>query len=694
MEVLTQYPSWFIIFCIAGGLIFASSLYLKDKLTSDLHPIIKGLVALFRFLAVAILAFFLLEPLIKNAFIETEKPIVVIAQDNSESLAIKGDTAFYKTTYPQELAQLEATLSEDFEVNTLTFGSEIKNGLNTDYSEKQTDLSALIEELYSKYSNRNLGAVIVSSDGIYTKGKNPLYSQTKLKTPIYTVALGDTTRFKDVLIQEVAHNRLAYLGNKFPIEITSVANSFEGSNATLKVTKNGRSLFTKTLSINSEEFSDVTPVILSADKPGIQKFSISISQLTDEVTYANNRKDIYIDVLDSRQKVAIIAAYPHPDISTLRKTLQSNENYEVDVFLANEFNAKIADYNLAIFHQMPSNISAYNSVIQEAFSKKVPSLFVWGNKTNFSAFNDLNLGVSLENYSASSNSAGGMLNGGFKSFTSSDELKSTLRKLPPLSIPFGKIEASPGLNTLLYQQVGPITTDDPLLTFNEKDGIKIGVLTGEGLWRWRLVSHLEKGSHDLFDSWLLKTVQFLANKTDKSLFRISTKNAFDETQRIVFNAEVYNESYEPLADKEITISITNQDGDDYPFTFSQNGANYRLDAGILPAGNYAYTASVNSGGKTRTKSGQFSVSPVVVEQLKTQADHNLLYNLADRNGGQMIYPEEISNLADIIKGNAEIVPVSYEKKTLSDLINYKWLLAVILAFLCLEWLIRKRSGVY
>ncbi len=694
MEVLTQYPSWFIIFCILGGLIFASALYLKDKLTRDLHPLIRGLVSLFRFLAVAILAFFLLEPLIKNAFVETEKPIVVIAQDNSESLAIKGDTAFYKTTFPQQLAELESSLSQDFEVNTFTFGSEINNGLVADYSEKQTDISELIEDLYSKYSNRNLGAVIISSDGIYTKGKNPLYSQTKLKTPIYTIALGDTTRFKDVLIQEVAHNRLAYLGNKFPLEVTAVANSFKGKKATLTVTKNGKSVFSKSLTINADEYSEVTPVILSADEPGIQKYSISITQFDDEVTYANNRKDIYIDVLDSRQKVALVAAYPHPDISALRKTLLSNENYEVDVFLASDFNAKIADYNMAIFHQMPSAISAYNQVVLEALDKKVPSLFIWGNKTNFSAFNKLSLGVSLQNYSASSNSAGGAINAGFKSFISTDELTSTLRKLPPLSIPFGKIETSPGLNTLVYQQVGPITTSDPLLTFNEKNGTKIGILTGEGLWRWRLVSHLEKGNHTLFDSWLLKSIQFLANKSDKSLFRISTKSAFDETQRIIFNAEVYNESYEPLADKEITISIKDQDGNDYPFTFSQNGANYRLDAGILPAGNYTYTASVSSGGKALKKSGQFSVSPVVVEQLKTQADHNLLFNLAERNGGQMIYPQNISNLSEIIKGNSEIVPVSYEKKTLSDLINYRWLLAVILAFLCLEWLIRKRSGVY
>ena len=64
-------------------MIFTSALYLRDKLTNDFHPLVKLLLTLFRFIAVGVLTFFLLEPLVKNTFIETEKPIVVIAQDNS-----------------------------------------------------------------------------------------------------------------------------------------------------------------------------------------------------------------------------------------------------------------------------------------------------------------------------------------------------------------------------------------------------------------------------------------------------------------------------------------------------------------------------------------------------------------------------------------------------------------------------------
>lgn len=693
MEILIQYPNWFIIFCILLAVIFTSALYLKDKLTNDFHPLVKVLLTLFRFIAIGILAFFLLEPLVKNTFVETEKPIVVIAQDNSESIKIKGDSIFYNQTFPSALASLTSSLEESFEVVTFTFGTDVKDGLNIDYSEKQTDYSLLLDEIYARYSNRNLGALIIGSDGIYTKGKNPLYSNTKLKAPIYTIALGDTTKFTDLLIKEVAHNRLAYLGNKFPLEIAVAANALKGTSTKLSVSKNGSILYTQNLAITGDDFLEIVPVILEAKSPGIQKYTINLTPINGEVTVSNNRQDIYIDILDSHQKIAIISATPHPDIKALNQAISSNENYEVDVFLEAEFQKNISDYNLVIFHQLPSK-GGNKKLIDETIKRKIPSLFIWGTQTNFDSFNGLNLGVGLSSDKGNTNSVSGSVNSGFKAFLINQELNSVVRKWPPISVPFGRINTSPGIKTLLFQRVGPITTEDPLFTLNEKNDVKIGVFTGEGLWRWRLFNHLDKGNHELFDQWFSKSVQFLASKEDKSLFQVSTKNRFDETQRIIFTAEVYNESFEPLLDQEISITLKNERGQDYPFTFSQMSNSYRLDAGILPAGNYTYTSFVNAGGKKLTKSGELSISPVIAEQLRTQADHNLLFNLAERNGGKMVTPSELNSLSDKIKSNSEIVSVSYEKKSLSDLINYKWLLFLILGLLCVEWLTRKRAGAY
>jgi len=58
----------------------------------------------------------------------------------------------------------------------------------------------------------------------------------------------------------------------------------------------------------------------------------------------------------------------------------------------------------------------------------------------------------------------------------------------------------------------------------------------------------------------------------------------------------------------------------------------------------------------------------------------------------MVYPSQISRLADLIRKNENIKTVVYEDKHYSDLIDLKWIFAVILGLLSLEWFMRKREG--
>lgn len=39
----------------------------------------------------------------------------------------------------------------------------------------------------ARYAGRNLGAVILATDGLYNEGSNPLYAYPELKVPVFTV---------------------------------------------------------------------------------------------------------------------------------------------------------------------------------------------------------------------------------------------------------------------------------------------------------------------------------------------------------------------------------------------------------------------------------------------------------------------------------------------------------------------------
>jgi len=178
------------------------------------------------------------------------------------------------------------------------------------------------------------------------------------------------------------------------------------------------------------------------------------------------------------------------------------------------------------------------------------------------------------------------------------------------------------------------------------------------------------------------------------LFRVNAKNDFPENEPIIFDAELYNASYEAITDKEIKMVIKNEEGKEFPYTFSPQGGRYKLNAGNLPVGNYKYTATVVSEGQNLIESGEFSVSALQVELTNTVADHKLLYQFAKDNGGEMVSPREVSKLAELIKAREDIAAISYENKELNDLINFRWILFLLIGLLSLEWLLRKRAGTY
>jgi hypothetical protein len=692
--LVTEYPIWFILFCLLAGTGYAALLYYKEQKLIEVQAWLKWLLVVFRFIVITLLSFLLLSPLLKTIQREVEKPIVVVAQDNSESILIHPDSAYYKNKYKQELNDFIQALGQKYDVRSYSFGDKVKEEISFDYREKQTDLSALLKEMNSRYANRNLGAMVICSDGLYNKGEDPIYTTSSGKVPIYTIALGDTTVKKDVLITKVRHNKMAYLGNSFPVEILVEAHQVKGKNAQVSISKNDEVFFTQNLNFTSGRFSASVPVQVLAKEKGLQKYRVKISSLEGEVTYTNNVQDIFIEVMDGREKILLLAAAPHPDVSALKAAIENNENYEIKVILAADFKGNFNEYNLVIAHQIPSEFNAYPNLISELVKSDVPLLHILGNQSNLAAFNSLQTGVTLPDSRTKPNEAQGTVDKGFTLFTLSDEARNLVPKFPPLLTPFGNYKLSNAATTFISQKIGSVTTAYPLVLFSEVNSRKTGVIVGEGIWRWRLADFQEHRNHVLFNELINKMVQYLSVKIDKSLFRVSSKRNYYENEELQFDAELYNESYELINEPELSLEIRNSEKKRFPFSFSKTANAYRLSTNAFPVGEYTYEASVRVGDKLRKQSGSFSVSTLVIESIATSANHSLLYKLAKKNDGEMYAPKDLLKLQNLLLQREDILPVSYTEKKLKELINLKWVFFLLLALLSLEWFLRKRNGAY
>lgn len=679
-SIVSVYPWWLFLLCISAGLIYATALYFRDKKTIELNKPLLYLLIVFRFIAVTGIAFLLMAPLISSSNKTTEKPIIIFAQDNSFSLINSKDSAFYKKEHIRLVQDFTNQLNEKYQVETFTFGDKIKSGLDINYSEKQTDIAACFSELDNSYSGRNIGAIILASDGIYNKGSNPEYYQTTNAAPIYTIAMGDTTINKDAALVKVNHNKFAYIGNKFPVQIIVNAQQLKGQSATLTVGKKNTVEYTQRIDFSTNNYTKSINLELPALKMGVEEYTIKLTPVTGETNIINNVQRFYIDIRDGKEKVAIIANAPHPDISAIRGAIENNENYETELFYIDQSKPAFEKYSLIIAHNI-NNASIFKNT-------STPIWFI-GN-----APATINTGITIPVANGKANEVEAAINKTFPLFTISDNFKNFSELFPAVQCAFGNYKISASANVLFYQKVGIVETENPLLVFNENGNIKNAHFIGDGLWKWRLRDFSEHNNHTLFNELIIKTVQYLATKADKSFFRINFKNTLLENENIEFDAEVYNASYELINEPEVELTIIDSSKKKFPFVFSKTSNAYHLNAGSLPIGTYSFEAKVKVGDKVFTQSGKFVVSELKIETVNTTANHQLLNKLANKNGGKLIYPNEIEKLKQLLESREDIKTVSYTKKQLNELINIKWIFAFILALLSVEWFIRKRNGSY
>ncbi len=703
LKIVTELPSWFIVFCLLAGASYAFFLYFRERKFSEGSSWLTTAMAFLRFISITFIAFLLLNPLLKTIFREVEKPVIVIAQDNSESIVIGKDSAFYRNEYKKKLSKLADELSDKFEVRLYSFGDKLRelptftskehetDGIT--FKDKETDMASFFEEMDTRFANRNLGAVIIASDGLYNKGVNPVFSSSKLKAPFFTIALGDTNVKKDLIITKVINNRLAYMGNKFQAEVVVDAKRCKGESAILSVTKGETTVFTQKVEIPNSDFNVTVPFELEAKEPGLQRYRVKISALPGELSLVNNMQDMFVEVLDGRVKVLILSDAPHPDIAALKRTIELNQSYEVDVAVVKDFDKSLNSYNLIILHNLPS-VNVIAKVVTDALNSDIPLLFILGAQTNIRNFNTFQTGLQINGSSQRYNEPQAVLEEHFPLFTLSDALRAYIPKLPALQSPFGSYKMSSSCSPLFYQEIGVVKTKDPLMLFNQFGEKKIGVITGEGIWRWRLQDYEDHASQDLFSELINKTVQYLSVKQDKSQFRVICPHNFKENQALEIEAEVYNESYELVNGPEVHFEIQNREGRKFPFTFSKTSNAYRLTAGVFPPGEYKYRAYTEMGDKAMVQNGEFSVSPLLLEAVNTTADHQLLYKLARNHQGEMIYPGEIDKLAAKIMAREDIKPVIYNPRKLIDLVEMKWIFFILLLLLSAEWFMRKRNGGY
>jgi len=611
-----QYPFWFSIIALIIALVFAGLLYYRSKGFDNKQNWLKPLLYFLRFLPILGIGLLLLGPLLKQLLEETKKPVIVILSDDSRSIDEwigRSDI----TDPSDQVSMMSSSLSESYDVVHYSFGEEV--ALFADdtsrYDQEITDISRSLQYISDVYEGENLGAIVLATDGIYNQGSNPTYANIRADIPIHSIALGDTTRRRDISVESVLYNEVAYLEDEMLTQVDIKASNASGRRARLTVereTPGGyQTIDTRDISVDSDDFFRSEDIQLKLGQAGINHFRYRISYIDNELNRSNNTKDIYIEVLDARQKIVIMGAAPHPDLTAIKQLLEQNKNYEVEIHVKDISVVDVNDADVAIFHNLPATGRSIDNILKALEGRSVAKMYITGQEADLGKWNSLQSQVTIKGSRGNANNAQGSLESGFDNFTLSDDLKNKIQDYPPLATPYGEYEISGQSDILLYQRIGDINTEFPLLAYSDVDGNKTAFLLANDIWRWKLYDHLQHNNFDIISELLEKSITYISTKEDKRKFRVSTNdNVFLSNQDIIFAAELYNNNYELINEPEVRLQMTSSDGSQYDYTFSTTDQAYSLDIGRLPSGSYNYTANTTWSGERYSDQGRIVVRDI------------------------------------------------------------------------------------
>jgi len=642
---------------------------------------LKMLFTFLRFLTIFSVLLLLINPKFEKVNISTEKPNLVLAIDNSNSI-IHLNQDENLTALIDEIKN-NKELQDKFNIDLFSFGKKLNTLDSLTYNERQTNIDKAFRELSQIYKN-TISPILLLTDGNQTYGNDYSFTALKNKQPIYSVILGDTITYSDLKIKQLNANKYTFLKNKFPVEAILISNAKENVSTRFIVTSGNATVYSELINFNKNNNSKLINFTLPANRVGVYSYKATLVPLENEKNKINNTKNFAIEVIDEKTKVAIVSNFSHPDLGSLKKSIESNEQRSVMFFKPNDIINQLNDFQLVILYQPDNN---FRLLYQELDTQNKNRFVICGTKTNWRFLNSINNSYShditnqIEDYQAEPNT-------NYSAFILEDL---DFNSFPPLKSSFGEASFSIPIETLLYKKIRTISTEASLLATFEDNGRREAILFGENLWQWRAQSFMNTKSFNSFDNFIGKLIQYLASNKRKNRLNVEYESFYEGNTNVIIKAQFFNKNYEFDSRETLNIIIEDKINEDsYTFPFILRNNNYQVNLSNLPASDYSFT--IRATNENITKSGSFKILEYNIEQQFLNANVTKLQHLATNSSGESYFIANYSKLFNDLLQDKRYLPIQISTKNIVSLIDWKYLLVLIIICLSIEWFLRKYNG--
>ena len=637
-------------------------------------------LAILRFLSIFILLLLLINPAFKQNTYYIKKPTLAVAIDNSSSIKYLNKDQDVKNLAGEIRKNKE--LNNRFDIVYYSFSDNLKDSISLTFDKTQTNISKALNELDQIYKNTTAPIVMVT-DGNQTYGKDYQFGSNNYKQSVYPVIVGDTISVLDTKIEQLNVNRYAYLKNKFPVETILTYSGKEDTNTIFQIKSGTNIVFSQPVSFSEQKKSEIINFTLPANSVGVNQYTAVLIPLEAEKNTVNNAKTFAVEVIDQKTNILLISDIVHPDLGAIKKSIESNERRSITIVKPGE-KKDFEEYQLVVLYQPNTK---YRQVYEVLEAQKKNYFTITGSKTDWVFLNKIQNKYTQE-ITRQTEYYIPRFNNNYGAFLLEDI---EVNNYPPLLGTFGEIRLHTNHDPILYRTVSNIETDEVLLTTIEQNGIREAVLFGEGLWRWRAQSYLDSQEFNGFDEFFGKLVQYLASNKRKSRLNTIAESFYYGNASIVVKAEYFTKNYEFDRRGSLKITLKNKEtkaSQTIPMLLKNN--TYDVDLSSLQAGNYDYTVTVI--GENIKHSGSFAILEYNVEQQFLNADVTKLRHVATNTNGKAYYLSQKDLIIKELLEDKRYQAIQKNKENVVSLLDWKYLLIILVLLLTVEWFVRKYNG--
>jgi uncharacterized membrane protein len=709
----------------------------------------KNLLIGLRSAVLMLLLLLLMRPVITTFEVNPQETYLAVLVDDSASMQI-ADVAGFESRQQAVADALYGEggivegLADRYQVRTFAFNQTVRRVSGAEDLTAQGNASGIeqaMRQVAEQLGGLPLSAVVMISDGADNADTDPLLSARDFaarQIPVFTVGVGEELIPRDVGIGSVSASQTLLDNSVFDVQVDLNHQGYSGQALTLRVMDGETEVAAQQITLVSDGTRRVELEVSPERKEPIL-YELRVDELDGEIVLQNNRYQFLVDNSERPPlNVLYVDGHPRNEFKFIRRAVETDTSLRLASYLRTgpgRFYRQGISSPLELSGGFPTtaeDLYQYEAVIlgdigrdfftdeqllmlQEFVAERGGGLLVAGMLDD--AFVDSVVADILPLTLSRSDMLPANLQGGIRRgshatgelfaprLTAAGEFSELLRlntddainrrlwaELPSLQGIYATGRAKPGASVLLEHPLLQYQNQAlPLLATQRYGSGRSMSMNTASTWRWQMLMSAEDESHERLWRQMLR---WLAQGAMERVSISFDKPFYNAGDAVSVSVKVLDASYEPDNNASLWIQRTdplgnavdvamewdiNQDGTYVSrFEASDEGV-YRVLVDV---------ASAAGTGLETEKPAAFVVTPSLREFNNAGRDTGMLSRIADSGGGQYY---DLSAARQLIN-DIDHVPGAYSREVQEDLWDRPWLLILLIALMCMDWMARRYRG--